>query len=1168
MLKPVEIEFLVKDNTRQGLSGVSGGLDGVEKDATAATKRIKELEATITRLKAEATKATAAESGKYTRQLDQLQRKLEDLRATAQKTDLLPKNAPQAIRTYNGLNVSIQQIARELPSLAMGPQMFFLAISNNLPIFTEQLAAARKEYDALVAAGQKGTPVWKQVLSSIVSWQTALAVGIMLSVTYGKEIGEWVKGLFGAKKAFDDAKKAAEGFHAAMAQGAANAQKELTELKLLYKVATDTTKSYDERTAAVEKLQSVYPSYFENLDNEVIMTGKAADRYEKLRNAILETAKARAAESVIAENQKQIALLEAAGDAYDKFKKQIADAEAAEKKFKEQQALEAGKITTQRGPSDYYTELATRNREAKRALRDARKSFFEELEKLGDDGKKLSDRLKDEFDSDVNAFAAYIGQLNKRMVPAAEKIYLDPRSANTAAKKRQREAEKVAREAAAAARNAAESARREQMRENAETQYAKEVLRQQQELDNLLVEQQENGFDRERAAIRQRYERRKAEYEQQEADLLKLIKRLRRTGANLAPDAEKQAQATTALKIAAAAKVRQRELSDVDKQEADEYDRLLANYESYLQGRERITRQYEADIARLKDPDRKDAAERAKKQALEEFTLSFASQFPEFEAWADRIVSMSAKKLKALLEQTRKELKKLQEDPAADQNALAKVQAKVVKLEKLIPKVENEVTDTKRWAELHGVLSEVIDTFNEVGEAVGGAVGEVIAVAGKLSGASLRMINDIKAYKTAASLGDSLGKASAILSVISSGIGILSSIGGFFGGGESSLERNLRLAREYNEELRIARIQARIDNEEFSTIFGDRLFDRYKNNIDAARAALEEFEAVKNRILRRNFDFSSIFIGGLNWNLSLGGPMAQWNSMAESIGDMLVKTRHKTLFRSAKYSKLRDLLPELFIGDEVDMDLLKKFVEEGGNTFEHLSQENQDLLKKLVDDWETYQEAIEAIRDYLSGIFGDLGKQLTDALVDAFENGSDAAESFTKSVGQALRDLAKNMIYSTTLGKIFEDAQKRVEEIYKSSGDSDTKFEQWTAVMQQLISDAMGQQDEFNRMWAEFQRIAQQSGISIDDAEKMEQSAQSGRVGAVQTVTQESFSRVEGLITSIQIHCANMDDDLHGSTDLLNQSLEVLRRIYENTISLPVILQILQRIQQEGLKVK
>ena len=40
-----------------------------------------------------------------------------------------------------------------------------------LPIFTDELARARKEYDELQKSGKKGTPVWKQVLSSLFSWQ-------------------------------------------------------------------------------------------------------------------------------------------------------------------------------------------------------------------------------------------------------------------------------------------------------------------------------------------------------------------------------------------------------------------------------------------------------------------------------------------------------------------------------------------------------------------------------------------------------------------------------------------------------------------------------------------------------------------------------------------------------------------------------------------------------------------------------------------------------------------------------------------------------------------------------------------------------------------------------------------------------------------------------------
>ncbi len=103
--------------------------------------------------------------------------------------------------------MSIQQIAREMPSLAMGPQMFFLAISNNLPIFADEVKRARVEYDNLVKSGEKGVPVWKQILSSLFSWQTALTTGIMLLVMYGDELVGWVKGLFSAKDGVDALKK-------------------------------------------------------------------------------------------------------------------------------------------------------------------------------------------------------------------------------------------------------------------------------------------------------------------------------------------------------------------------------------------------------------------------------------------------------------------------------------------------------------------------------------------------------------------------------------------------------------------------------------------------------------------------------------------------------------------------------------------------------------------------------------------------------------------------------------------------------------------------------------------------------------------------------------------------------------------------------------------------
>ena len=127
----------------------------------------------------------------------------------------------------------MQQIARELPSLAMGPQMFFLAISNNIPMFTEALSSARKEYEELTKAGKKATPVWKQVLSSLFSWQTALAALITLSVVYGKEIGGWVKSLFGVKDAALSAAKAQEKVNESFRNSSSDVAEQVTLVRSL-----------------------------------------------------------------------------------------------------------------------------------------------------------------------------------------------------------------------------------------------------------------------------------------------------------------------------------------------------------------------------------------------------------------------------------------------------------------------------------------------------------------------------------------------------------------------------------------------------------------------------------------------------------------------------------------------------------------------------------------------------------------------------------------------------------------------------------------------------------------------------------------------------------------------------------------------------------------------
>ena len=223
----------------------------------------------------------------------------------------------------NQLGMSVQQIARELPSLTMGANQFFLAISNNLPILADNIKLARQEYAEAVAQGQQATPVWKQLLTSVISWQTALTVGITLLTVYGKDIIAFVGGLFKQKEAFDASAKAAEDYNKTMGEARTQGAKDVAQLQTLYHVATDVKRSIDLRREAVALLRREYPAYLQHLSDEEIMAGKAAGAYKLLRDQMLEMAKTRAIMDRVTELNsallsREFDILKEATDAYSK----------------------------------------------------------------------------------------------------------------------------------------------------------------------------------------------------------------------------------------------------------------------------------------------------------------------------------------------------------------------------------------------------------------------------------------------------------------------------------------------------------------------------------------------------------------------------------------------------------------------------------------------------------------------------------------------------------------------------------------------------------------------------------------------------------------------------------------------------------------------------------
>lgn len=263
MSKPVEVEFLMKDK-------LTPGMNKAEREALELRNTVRLLEAELERLRlAGETAAPNLDQSANIAQIHALEKQLEELHAQlkmlqneSESVQVTPADIPNAQRQFNGLHNSIQQMAREMPSLAMGPQMFFLAISNNLPIFTDELARARKEYDELQMSGKKGTPVWKQVLSSLFSWQTAMTTGIMLLVMYGDEIWDWTKNLFSAKKGVDEFNISLKEMTEIEKDGRARMVRTRFELKSVIDEIKNFTGSKEQEKAKVEELNRKYGESF------------------------------------------------------------------------------------------------------------------------------------------------------------------------------------------------------------------------------------------------------------------------------------------------------------------------------------------------------------------------------------------------------------------------------------------------------------------------------------------------------------------------------------------------------------------------------------------------------------------------------------------------------------------------------------------------------------------------------------------------------------------------------------------------------------------------------------------------------------------------------------------------------------------------------------------
>ena len=223
-------------------------------------------------------------------------------------------------KAFNGLSIATQQVLREMPTLANSMQQFFIAISNNVPIFVDNLKAVQKETGSWVTA-------MKAVLSSVFSWQTALLVVLTILPRIAKAISDKRKANEEEAKAQEKARKETEkavgayrSLYDILSDISVKVGTSITEVSTLTRILNDNNRSLEDRIGAGKRLKQIFDEELNGYSAEEIAAGKAMATIQQLTTFIYEQAKARATLNEITElTQKQLELEENA-KLYENYK--------------------------------------------------------------------------------------------------------------------------------------------------------------------------------------------------------------------------------------------------------------------------------------------------------------------------------------------------------------------------------------------------------------------------------------------------------------------------------------------------------------------------------------------------------------------------------------------------------------------------------------------------------------------------------------------------------------------------------------------------------------------------------------------------------------------------------------------------------------------------------
>lgn len=1154
MAVPVQLEIFMKDLTKAGLQSVGKNVDDVENQTLQLISALKQVIAEQ-KHQLEVNKAAglsytqeAANIQALTGQVRGLEAGLKELKKTkeeTEKTQTIDIDTEAVTRKTNNLKMQFSQVARELPSLAMGPQMFILAISNNLPMLADAIADVRKQNELLAASGQKGVPVWKQLAGAVFSWQTALVAAISLGIVFGKDIANWVKELINGKKAIDNNKEALENYKKAMLDSQQAAQEEIVQLNLLYQAAVDSSKGMNERISAVKELKKEFPQYFKNLSDEEVLVGKAADKYNELATAIMASAKAQAAKETLIKNSKEILDLES--KITEEYKKQ---------ELNEVKRTEAvGKLKE----GQNRTFLPVSNDVIDAVNRDYDRFFNQSEEKITEWRKKIYDLTK----------------FNKSLVDQVniEDLLFESDGGDNTNKKE---------------------------KNDYASQLADARVKAQQTTEKLRIQIMQEGIAKRKALAKQEYDEQLADIDKQERDTIDKMDKARKQGDNIPQSQYDEVKTEADEQRLLAEKILAEKIYQINKEYLDktldaeiEYNK---QYGTWQEKREAVALEYTKKIALAQTEAEKKLLKEKGKEAVAAVDFE---EFKESINWElifgnlDKVAKQELQKLRAQLEQFRQSpeyknmaiderkvldeaLNEIQQNIiekggllgnlpeqlqvlAEAQNELEKAQSEYNKSLILGTEAEKEAALKKRnqaqanvisaqanvnaaadqagqrfskvtdsmirlseagsdLSRLGNSIGTLIDAFSDADSKIGGIVGSIIGV--------LEQLGDQGISGFVGGILENVGNlAGHMWDTIGSFFGVKGLGGIFYGADYSGYE------------------QMKSQYETLSGIW-DELIDKKQQYIDIsygeeAEKAYQESVNLLNQKMQQAYALAD---ARKSAGSSLGSHSIAYRQNRDLGG--YASELYKYVNQNGNYNDITNAL----LGASADQ--LRNVRDNMWAFWAGLDSEFRNALEQIIACDDQIDDLGDKMNEVMTGVdFSSFQNSFVDMLNDLDSTNQDFADNFEKYL--------QNAVFSSLIANKYKS---RIEALYKDwteKADGGLTTDEVNKLRQDY-------QNIINDMLAEREQIMNSFGWESSSSG----SSQSPSSGALTTITQDSISTFEAIGRNMQTHLANTDKFVQEIRNAQKQDSQTLATIASHTAYIVLIYDLMEDLKLNGIQLK